>query len=177
MDLYLINCEVKLDLRWGKEFIISEISRISRLDVNPLVQEVATSTTCATFQINNAKLYVPVVTLSINDNNKFLENIKQGFKRRIFWNKYRFKITTKRKNNNLSYLIDPTFRNINRLFVLSFKNDNDDSTRNSFDKLYMSLVEIKDFNALIDKKPFFDQSVKYKQKVYEKPIEMSIIND
>ena len=95
--------------------------------------------------------------MSINDNINFLENIKQGFKRIISWNKYRSEITTQTKNNNLDYLIDPTFRNINRLFVFSFKNDNNDPTRDSFDKYYMPLVEIKDFNALIDNKPFFDQ--------------------
>ena len=96
-------------------------------------------------------LYVPVVTLSIN-NIKFLENIKEGFKISIFWNKYRSEIITQTKKNkqtknNLDCLIDLTFRNINRLFVLSFKNDNNDPTRDFFDKYYMSLVEIKDFNA------------------------------
>ena len=54
----------------------------------------ATQTAEATFQINNAKLYVPVVTLSMNDNIKFLENMKQGFKKTISWNKYRSEITT-----------------------------------------------------------------------------------
>ena len=61
----------------------------------------AIQTTGATFQINNAKLYVPVVTLFINDNIKFLENIKQGFKRTIFWNKYRSEITQPKNNNFL----------------------------------------------------------------------------
>ena len=133
--------------------------------------------TSATFQINNAKVYVPVVTLPINDNIKFLENIKQGFKRTIFWNKYRSEITTQPKSNNLDYLIDPTFRNINRLFALLLKNSNNDPTRYSFDKYYMPLVEIKDFNALIDNKPFFDQPVKNKQEAYEKIIEMSRNDD
>ena len=53
--------------------------------------------TGATFQINNTKLHAPVVTLSINDNIKFLENIKQGFKRTISWNKYSSEITTQPK--------------------------------------------------------------------------------
>ena len=87
---------------------------------------------------------------------KFLKNIKQGFKRTISWNKYRSEITTQPKNNNLDYLIHPTFRNISVLFVLSFRNSVDDHTRNYFDEVYMPLVEIKDFNALIDNKPFFD---------------------
>ena len=72
------------------------------------------------------------------------------------------------KKNNLDYLIDPTFRNIARLFVLLFKNDNNDPTRNSLVKYYMPLVEIKDFIALIDNKPFFDQPVKNKQEAHEK---------
>ena len=59
------------------------------------------------------------------------------------------------------------------MFLLSFKNGNDDPTRNSFNKYYMKLVEIKDFNALIGKEPFFDQPVKNKQEAYEKLIEMS----
>ena len=108
----------------------------------------------ATFQINNAKFDVPVVTLPINNNIKFLENIEQRFKRINSWNKCRSEITAQPKNNNLDYLIDPTFRNINRLFVLSLKNGDDDSTRNSLNKYYMPLVEIKDFSALIDNKPF-----------------------
>ena len=53
------------------------------------------------------------------------------------------------------------------MFVLSFKNSDDDPTRNSFDECFMSLVEIKDFNALIDNKPFFDQPIKNKQDAYE----------
>ena len=77
--------------------------------------------TRAKFQKNNTRLYVPVVTLSINDNIKFLANIKQGFKRKISWNKYRSGITPqqqkKKKKKSLDYLIDPAFRNINRLFV------------------------------------------------------------
>ena len=89
----------------------------------------ATERNSATFQINNAKLYVPVFTLSIKCNIKFLENMKQGFKRTISWNKYRSKITTQSKNYTLDYLIDPTFMNINRLFVLSFRNGDDHPTR------------------------------------------------
>ena len=123
--------------------------------------------------ITRTKLYVPVVTLSINDNIKFLENIKQVFKRKISWIKYRSEITTQPKKNNLDYLIDPTFRNINRLFVLSFKNGNNDPTRDSFNKYHMRLVEIKDLNVLIDNEPFFDQPVRNKQEAYEKLIKMS----
>ena len=129
----LINCEIELDLLWLKECIVSEISIITRVppnpDANASTQEVSEmQLTGATFQINKAKLYVPVVTLSINDNITFLENIKQGFKKTISWNKFRSEITTQTKNNNLDYLINPTFGNINIFFQLSFKNVNDDPT-------------------------------------------------
>ena len=73
-------------------------------------------------------------------------------------------ITTQPKNNNLDYLIDPEFRNIDRLFVLSFGNGDNNPMRDSFDKYYMPLVEIKGFNVLICNKQFFDQPVKKKKK-------------
>ena len=96
--------------------------------------------------------------------------MKQGFKKWFLGKKIEI---TQTKSNNLDYLIDLTFRNINRLFSLSFKNANNDPTRDSLEKHYMSLVQIKDVNALIDNKKFCDYSVKDKQEPYEKIIEMS----
>ena len=80
--------------------------------------------------------------MSINDNIKLLESTKQGFKRKISSKKHKFVITTQtKKKDNLDYLIDSTFRSIDRMFVLSFKNGNDDPTRDSFNKCYIPLVE------------------------------------
>ena len=70
-------------------------------------------------------MYVPVVTLSAENDNKLLGKLKKGFKRTLKWNKYRSEMSNQTKYNNLSYLIDLTFANINRLFVLSFENEND----------------------------------------------------
>ena len=72
------------------------------------------TTTSAKFQINNAKIYVPIVTFSINDKIEFLENIKQGFTRTISWNKYRSEITTQTNNKTLDYLINLIFTFIQR---------------------------------------------------------------
>ena len=91
LNLPLINCEIELDLKWEHYWVILEISRTFRAvdpNVNLVEHNFLTSATSATFKINKAKLYVPVLTFFINDNIKFLENIKQGFKRRI-WNNYR----------------------------------------------------------------------------------------
>ena len=97
--------------------------------------------TGATFKTKYTKLYVPVVTLSTKDDNNFLEQLKSGFKRTIKWNKYRSEMINQTKNNHLNRLIDPTLTKVNRLFVLSFENEND---RTSFSKYYVSKVEIKD---------------------------------
>ena len=75
-------------------------------------------------------------------------------KRTVSWYKCGSEITIQPKNINLDYMIDPTFRNIDRLFVLSFKNGDNYPKRNSFDKYYMPLVEIRELNALTDNKPF-----------------------
>ena len=98
--------------------------------------------------------------MSINDNIKFLENIKKAFKRTISWNKYISEVTTLPKHNNLDYMINPTFENINNLFFLLFKNCDNDPKIYSFDKYYITLAEIKDFDVLLDNKPFFDQLVR-----------------
>ena len=88
LDLPLFNSEIELDLSWLENSTISQTNRTLEVPVR------ATSTCNPKFQINNANLYVPVVTSSINDNIKFLENIKQGFKRTISWNNYRCEIKT-----------------------------------------------------------------------------------
>ena len=94
----MIHCEIEHDLSWSKSYIIRLIPECIILeisitpsvaddpDANPPVQlEAVKQTTGATFQINKAKLYVPVLTLSINDNVNFLVNLKEGFKRTISW--------------------------------------------------------------------------------------------
>ena len=106
-------------------------------------------------------MYVPVVTLSVENDNKLLEQLRTGFRRTIRWNKYRSEMSNQTVNNNLIYLTDPTFANVNRLFILSYENEND---RTSFSKYYVPKVEIKDFNALIDGKLFFEIPVKKAKK-------------
>ena len=119
-------------------------------------------------------MYVPVVTLSAENDNKLLEQLKTEFERTIKWNKYRSEMFNQAQNNNLNYLTDSTCTNVNTLFVLSFENE-DDIT--SFSKYYVPQVEVKDFNVLIDGKPFFQIPSKNKEEAYENIIEMSKNND
>ena len=74
----------------------------------------------ATFKIKDCKLYVQVVTLSAENDNKRSEQLKTGFKKTIEWNKYRSEMSNQTKNNNLNYFIGPTFTNVNRLFIYFF---------------------------------------------------------
>ena len=119
LDIPLINCEVELILTWFKNCVlIDKITRNANYNADPIVYEI-NNPEDATFQITDTKLYVPVVTLSKENNIKLLEKLKSGFKKTIKWNKYRSQMTIQNNNNNLNYLIDPTFTNVNRLFVLS----------------------------------------------------------
>ena len=92
----------KPEIPWNT-LVISEIPRTPEGGGNNPIN--TTLTAGAIFQINNAKSYVLVVTLFVNDHIKFLENIKQGFKTKISWNKYRSDNTAKKNNNNLNYLV------------------------------------------------------------------------
>ena len=129
------------------------------------------------FKVTDTKLYVPVVSLSKENDIKLLEQLHSGFKRTIKWNKYRSQMTIQPQNNNLNYLIDPTFTNVNRLFVLSFSRNNNTNKRDSFLHYYVPNVKIKDFNVLIDGKSFFDLPVRNEEEVYDKIKDMSNNND
>ena len=109
------------------------------------------------FAIADTKLYVPVVTLSTQDNAKLLQKLKSGFKRTINWNKYQPKVSILAPNLHLDYLIDPSFQGVNRLLVLSFENSTD---RTVHAKYYLKAVEIKDYNVMMDGQNVFDQLVK-----------------
>ena len=163
---------MSLELKWNKNCIITSIQREINLDGGNT--EVSTG---ATLTIKDCTLYVPVVTLSKDDEIKLLTNLKSGFKREIIWNKYRSQMTTEAVNNNLNILIDPTyptFTNVNRLFVLAYQTADD---RQSFYQFYLPRVMIKDYNVIIDKLAFFDLPIKTEEEAYEKIIDISRNNE
>ena len=88
LEMLLINCKIKLNLTWKKECVLS------------------TDAGEAVFIINDTKLYIPVVTLSKEDNKDFIEQQNKGFQRSIYWNKYKTKeINENAHTNVLSILI------------------------------------------------------------------------
>ena len=149
LPMPLINCEITLLLSWSASCII-------------VSNDVANQN--ATFPITDTKLYVPVVTLSQQDNEKLLEQLQSSFERVINWNKYLSKPESLPQNPNLNHLIEPSFQGINRLFVLAFEND---TQRTSSKGYYLPKVEIKNYNVMINGENFFDQPIKDNKVTYE----------
>ena len=165
LNIPLINSEITLALSWYKECVL-----VGRAFRGPpaAAANCINSPTSAKFEITDCKLYVPVVTLLAENNNKLLEQLISGFRITIKWNKYMSQMSNQNKNNNLNYLTDTTFSNVNRLFVLSFENEAD---RTSYYKYYLPSVEIKDYNVLID--AFFELPIKNIEETYEKIIQIT----
>ena len=107
LNIPLINSEIELILTWSKKCVLVDMT------VNAGVNPAIVAPSGATFKIADTKLYVPIATFSKENDTKLLEQLKLGFKRTIKWNKYRSQITIQPQNNNLNYLIDPTFTNVN----------------------------------------------------------------
>ena len=132
----LINCEIELTLTWSRNYVIIST------DINNQIP---------TFTITETNLYVPVVTLSTQDNAKLLPQLKSGFKRTISGNEYLAKPELLAQNANSNHLTEPSFEGVNRLFVLAFE---DDAQRTSNKGYYIPNVEIKQYNVMIDGKNF-----------------------
>ena len=146
LEMPIINCEEELILTWSKNCVISSATGETK------------------FAITETKLYVPVATLSTEDNAKLLQQLKSNFKRKINWNKYESSVKTFAQNRYLNYLINPSFQGVNRLFVLSFENEDDRASHSTY---YLPEVEIKDYNGMIDGRNFFDQPINDMNKTYE----------
>ena len=95
--------------------------------------------------------YVPVVTLSTQDNAKLLKQLKSAFKRTTKWNKYQSKISAEGWNQYVDYLINPSFQGVNRSFLLSFE---DEAQRTSYKRYDLPTVEIEKYNIMLDGRNF-----------------------
>ena len=141
----LINCELNLILTWSANCVISERNRQT------------------TFTIIDTKLYVPVVTLSTQDNTKLLQQLKSAFKRIINWNKYQSKESIETQNPYLDFKIDPNFQGVNRLFVLSFESNDGRTPQTEY---FLPEKEMKYYNIVISGQNFFDQPAKNDLRTY-----------
>ena len=143
LEMPLINCKIKLNLTWKKECVLS------------------TDVANATFIINDTKLYVPVVTLSKEDNKDFIDQQNKGFQRSIYWNEYKIKEkdenTDTNNANTVRYInLDPSFQGVNRLFLIAYNRAAGQATRDGQRKYYLPRIDLNIYNVIIDGKNFYD---------------------
>ena len=143
LEMPLINCKIKLNLTWKKECVLSND------DGN------------AVFIINDTKMYVPVVTLSKEDNKDFIEQQNKGFQRSIYWNEYKTKeINEDADVNVFKYInLDPSFQGVNTLFVMVYNRANAQPTRNGQQKYYLPRIDLEKYNVIIDGRNFYDNPI------------------
>ena len=135
LEMPLINCKIKLNLTWKKECVLS------------------TDAGDAIFIINDTKMYIPVVTLSKEDNKDFIEQQNKGFQRSIYWNEYKTKELTENADANVfKYInLDPSFQGVNRL--------DGQSTRNGQQKYHLPRISLNKYNVIIDGRNFYDNPI------------------
>ena len=146
LEMPLINCKIKLNLTWKRECVLS------------------TDAGDAVFIINDTKIYVPVVTLSKEDNKDFNEQQNKGFQVSIYWKEYKTKGLTENANaNDFKYItLDPSFQGVNRLFVMAYNrladaNDNQINTNKQI--YYLPRNGFKKYNVIIDGRNFYDNPI------------------
>ena len=163
LEMLLVNCKIDLELTWHIDYMISNVD--------------AAANHVVSFMIADTKLYVPVVTLSTKDNNNLTKQLKEGFKRTIYWNQYvskPFSETPHKKTDITRFALDAALQGVNSLFVLAFEDTRDDEAadapaprnlvanrviRNSYRKYFVPRVDITSYNVLIDGRNFYDQPI------------------
>ena len=154
LEMPLINCKVHLELNWIEDCILSSAGDSAK------------------FKIKNAKLHVPIVTLSTKDNVNLTKQLSEGCKRSVYWNSYLTKpAKVIEKGKNLYELLNPSFLGVIRLFVLAYfvaagaANDEADIKGNK--KFFLPRGKIKNNNVLIDARNFYDQPINDLTKQYD----------
>ena len=150
LEMPLINFKIKLNLTWKKECVLSTDDNANAANAanNPV------------FIINDTKLYVPVVTLSKEEQQNKQQN--KGFQRSIYWNEYKTKGQDEVANANaFKYIsLDPSFQGVNRLFVIAYDNVNANrSTRDGRTRYYLPTIDINKYNVIIDGRNFYDNPI------------------
>ena len=153
----LINCRVELSLSWNENCILT------------------TEAGNATYTITDTQLYVPVVTLKTEDNTKLSKLLSEGFKRSVYWNKYKvIPNKTYNRSNYIRELLDASYQRVKRLFVLAY--DNTDANRVTADthrKYFVPRIKIE-YNIEIDGRNFYDRPINDSIKQYDEVRKISI---
>ena len=173
LEMPLINCKVELSLNWIENCVLTSAAIGANAN--------ATGADSATFKITDAKLYVPVVTLSAEDNVKLVKQLNEGFKRPVYWNKYKVidnkvvEIDAANKEKHIREWFDLSYQGVKRLFVLAYDNTegNNQVSVNSFKKYFLPRVKIENYNIKIDGKNVYDQPINDLIKRYDEVRQVS----
>ena len=141
----------------------------------------AANASSTNFNITDAKLYVPVVTLSTEDSVKLTKQLSGGFKRPVYWNKYKVidnkvvEITDANAEKHIRELLDSSYQGVKRLFVLAYDNTagNNQVSVDSFKKYFLPRVKIENYNIEIDERNLYDQPINDSIKQYDKARKVS----
>ena len=177
LEIPLINCKIELSLKWIENCELN--SAAINADAN------ATSADSATFKITDAKLYVPIVTLSAEDNAKLSKLLGEGFKRPVYWNKYKVidnKVVEIAANNEEKYireLLDSSYQGVKRLFVLAYNNKEGGNkvSVDSFKKYFLPRFKIENYNIKIDGRKFYGPPINESIKQYDEVRKISTGQD
>ena len=168
LEVPMINWKVELSLKWIENCVLTTAEIGANAD--------ATGADGATFEITDAKLYVPVVTLSAEDNVKLVKQLNEGFKRPVYWNKYKVidnkvvEIAAANAEKHIRELLDSSYQGVKRLFVLAYNNKEGDNkvSVDSYKKYFLPRVKIENYNIEIDGRNFYDQPINDSIKQYNK---------
>ena len=155
LEMPLINCKVEPSLNWIENCVLTSAAIGANAD--------ATGADSATFKITDAKLYVPVVTLSAEDNVKLTKQLNEGFKRSLYWNEYKMidnkkvEITNANDEKPKRELLDSSYQGVKKLFVLIY--DNNQVSVNSFKNYFFPRVKIENYNIVTDGRNVYDQPI------------------
>ena len=118
------------------------------------------------FQITKSELYIPIVTLNTENNNKLSELLSKEFKRTVVWNEYKSKMERVAIPQNINMFrrttLDVSFQGVSKLFAAAYETDDIErnaNTEESRRRYYLPRAEIKDYNILVDGRNFYDQNV------------------
>ena len=141
--MLLINCKVVLSLIWIESCVLTTAAINANAD--------ATGADSATFKITDAKLYVPIVTLSAEDNVKLSKLLSEGFKRSVYWNEYKISdnilihIADNNEEKTIRQLLDSSYQGVKRLFVIAYNNKECDNkvSIDSYKNYFLPRVKIE----------------------------------
>ena len=146
----LINCKVELSLDWYAKCVL-----------------IVGNGTDATFAVTDTKLYVPVVTLKTEDNAKLSKLLNGGFKRSVYWNKYKIILKDYAVNKNKRERLDASFQGASKLFVIAYqRGGNNYVNEKAFNEYFLPKITIEKYNVEIDGRNFYDQAINDSAKQY-----------